>query len=173
MNLPNQHMEKTQTIPNHVFKKFLPWIERAAISLLIVAMIMALLKIPADEMIMVSMGTLSVVFFMNARSMTAPEPKEGEQSGFRELFGFVILPKILWLGASVSVIGILFFILELSGYAEMLMVGGSSLTIGTLILVILISTGSQNLLPVYKPVLVRVLPVMAVALYILLTNLTA
>lgn len=164
-------MEKTQTIRNYIFETFLPWIERAAIALLIAAGIMTLLKIPADEMIMLSMATLSVVFFLNTRSMTAPEPKEGEQFGLSELLGFVILPKILWIGASVSVIGILFFILEFAGYGEMLMVGASSLTMGILILAVLISTGSQNLLPIYQPVLIRVLPVMALAQYILLTNL--
>ena len=150
-------------------ERILPWIEGIGLVLLVISGMMILLDMQAQELLMISLSTLSVVFFLRANSSPALKIKEGEQLGFTSLLSLVILPKVLWIGSSAATIGILFWILRLEGSAEMLMIGGSALAFGTVLVGAFMTAGSDNLLPIYRPILYRAVPTVIMAIYILLS----
>ena len=56
----------------------LPWFEKAGLALLVIAGVMMLLEMPAREILMLSLGTISTVFFLNAY---APPKVRSENPG--------------------------------------------------------------------------------------------
>lgn len=144
-----------------------PWIERIAFVLLVVAVVLTFIGIPAQELLMVAMATLSIAFFLNIRIPFETERPGDASWGFREMLTYLVLPKIMWISASVSVIGILFHILGLKGALEMLFIGGTSLFFAIGIFGILLLTGSEDL-KIYQRILLRIIPVAIIAIYLFL-----
>lgn len=162
-----EQSRRTDLIP---IAKILPWLEKAGLALLLVTGVMMLLEMPSMELLMVSLGTIATVFFLNTHTLPKIEFKEDAPLGFRALFSCLILPKVLWISAAISTIGILFYILRLQGHAEMLLIGGTTLTIGVVSLFALLLSDEKNLRIIYQPVLLRVLPVLIITLYLLVTK---
>lgn len=149
--------------------KSLPWLEAIGLVLLVISGMMMLLKMQAQELLMIALSTLAITFFLKAHRPPAMKIKEGEPQGFTSLLSLVILPKVLWIGASVATIGILFWLLHMNGSAEMLMIGGSTLAFGTVLLGALMMTGTEDLWTAYRPILFRIVPVLLMAIYILMS----
>ena len=146
----------------------LPWIEKFALLLLVISGVMMLVKQPAQQLWMLSLSTLATVFFLRAQAPPEYPPSGDTPMGFRELLAFSILPKVLWISASISTIGILFHVLGLTGSNKMLYIGGTSLSLAVSIFAILFLTGAQHL-KILQPVLLRALPVLVVVAYSILT----
>ena len=159
-------MSTQQKDQTYYLVKIQPWIEKVAIILLVATGAMMLFSIPADDLLMISLGTLSIAFFLNTRVPVEAEQTESAM-GFGALLAYSILPKVTWIGASVCVIGILFHFLGLSGAVNMLLIGGMSLSFSIGILAILFLTGTKGL-GIYQPILIRVLPVAAVTGFLLI-----
>lgn len=96
--------------------------------------------------ILLSLGLtgIAVVFFIEAYRPLELEDT-GEESGFSDLLGLTIVPKILGIASSVATVGIMFYQLGMPGYPVMLGVGLSSILICLLILAILRAIGIQQL----------------------------
>lgn len=94
--------------------------------------------------------------------------REDGAGGFPELLGLTILPKVLWLSSAISAFGIASYIIDFGndGYKNMLMIGGTTIAIGTLLLVALKMTGLKRI-NTFMPILLRAVPVCLVDLYIL------
>jgi hypothetical protein len=162
-------MSDIQTILSGKVSKYLPWIERFFLAALVVGASLSLAGMPAEDIIFVSLSTLSVVYFLNAFR----PPQDGgpdaaqEPMGFRDLLASSIIPKVLWISCSTSIIGILFTILRLEGHEQMLMIGGSSTIMGIFLLGF-ISIGGTKHLKELQPVLMRAVPIAIITVYIFL-----
>ena len=75
---------------------------------------------------------------------------------------------MLWLSSAISAFGIASYIIDFGndGYKNMLMIGGTTIALGTLLLVVLKMTGVKKINAV-MPILLRAAPVCQVDFYIL------
>ena len=163
-------METQQRTQILFIVRLLPWIEKLAVIMLMISAVMMLLSLPFTEFVMISLSTLAIVFFLNAQLLPPMERKDGAPLGFNELLTFTILPKVLWISASVSTIGLLFQILGLSGFEQMLLIGGSSLSVALLLLLIQVIINGVGSLKLFQGVLMRVIPILVIAVYLLLKS---
>ena len=150
--------------------KSLPWLEAIGLVLLVISGMMMMLEMQAQELLMIALCTLAITFFLKAHRPPAMKIKEGEPQGFTSLLSLTILPKVLWIGASATTIGILFYFLKLDGSEQMLVIGGSTLAFGTVLLGALMVTGTEDLWTAYRPILFRIVPVLMMAIYILMSS---
>lgn len=148
--------------------KYLPLVEKICWTALGVGLLLTMLQIDTTITLVSLLGLGCVFFLMAYRPIDLPQP-EGESFGFSELLGLMIVPKVLWIGSSVSVVGICFYLLELNkeGYIKMLMVGALTGIVAMLVLAILFVMGVKHLKTVL-PILLRALPLSLVDLYLLL-----
>ncbi|MBL7850551.1 MAG: hypothetical protein JNN04_06585 [Cyclobacteriaceae bacterium] len=114
----------------------------------------------------ISLSGLAAVYFLMAYRPPAASP-EGEKKGFRQLLTETILPKILWIGCSVGVIGLMFFLLQLQGVREMLFIHAASGGIGLGMFLAFRQTGEANSIP---PVIYRAVPLLLISAYLLTTT---
>lgn len=111
----------------------------------------------------ISLSGLAGVYFLMAYRPPAPLP-EGEKKGFAQLLSQTILPKILWIGCAVGAIGIMFYLLQLEGAREMLLIHAASGGIGVgMFLAFRQTSDSQTL----TPVLYRAIPLLLISVYLL------
>lgn len=148
--------------------KLLPYLERVFLATLIVSLIFQLTGNEIPFLMTISLSGLTVTFFLNAFVPIDIKREEGEQMGFNELLGLIILPKILGISSAVATSGILFYTLHLDndGYQRALYIGGSTIIIASLIMLILKVTGTKHLNATF-PLYFRVFPILLVAAYIL------
>ena len=163
-------METQQRTQILLIVRLLPWIEKLAVIMLLISAVMMILDLPFTEFVMISLSTLAIVFFLNAQLLPPMERTDEAPLGFNELLTFVILPKVLWISASVSTIGILFQFLGLDGFEQMLLIGGSSLSVALLLLLIQVMINGVGSLKLFQAVLMRVVPILVIALYLLLNS---
>ena len=119
----------------------------------------------------ISIGALAVIFFLSSfKPLDVPETGD-KRFGFKELLTWIMIPKILWIGSAFSILGILVYTLQLGhdGHMRALMPGGSTIAIGLLVILYSWATGTKHL-SVLLPTIIRVVPVMLIALYIVWTT---
>ncbi|NQZ78677.1 MAG: hypothetical protein HRT61_21565 [Ekhidna sp.] len=149
--------------------KVLPYLERVFLATLLVAFVLQLTGSELPILMSLSIAGLGVTFFLSAYRPLNIEPTEDEQMGFNELLGLSIVPKVLWISTAVATIGILLFSLQLGndGYLRMLYIGGSTIIIASVIMLILKAMGTKYLNATF-PVYFRALPTLLVIAYILI-----
>ena len=147
--------------------KYLPLVEKVLLLALTIGIILTVMKIDST-VTRVSLLGLATTFFLLAYRPTDIPRQEGEQFGFSQLLGLMIVPKVLWISSSISAVGIAFFIFDFGndGYKNMLLIGGLSAVIGTFLFVILFASGVKNI-KIVTPILLRALPLCLVDFYIL------
>lgn len=114
-----------------------------------------------------SLSVLSAVYFLQAYKPPKSQSEEEKPSGFVGLLVFSILPKVMWISASISLIGIMFHLLALTGAMEMIRLGATTIGTGLFILTILFFNGAKGT-KANVPILFRVVPILIVDLYLLL-----
>ncbi|MEJ1240477.1 hypothetical protein WBG78_20205 [Chryseolinea sp. T2] len=117
----------------------------------------------------VSLFGLALAFFLSAYKPGEIKTDDGRSAGMKEMLAFVIVPKVLWISSSVSLVGIALLVLgsDSRGYQQMLFIGGSTLAVAILI-ALFISVTEKNSASVLKPVLLRAVPVLLADLYFFL-----
>jgi hypothetical protein len=108
-----------------------------------------------------------VIYFLSAYKPSDLPTDENNPFGFSELLSLSILPKVMWINSAVLAIGILFYLLKNEGYKQMLMIGCLSMGAALLILLILFIARAKYLNNCAS-VLLRGIPLLAVAAYIML-----
>jgi len=80
----------------------------------------------------------------------------------------MIVPKVLWISSAISALGIAFYLFDFGndGYKRLLMIGGLTIGIGTLLLVVFLASGVKHIKTV-TPILLRAVPLCLVDFYIL------
>jgi hypothetical protein len=101
----------------------------------------------ANMLLLAGLSTLSACYFLIGfiPPVTKPDSKPN-------LYSFVVL-KIIYIALSVTLIGILFAVMQLEGADNMLLIGCSVLTIGLLISGIMLVTNHDNLIILKSPLL--------------------
>jgi hypothetical protein len=145
--------------------KHLPSVEKVLLTALFIGTILTVMKIDST-VTRVSLLGLGVTFFLLAP--TDIPRQEGEQFGFSELLGLMIVPKVLWISSAISALGVAFYLFDFSndGYKRMLIIGGVTIGIGTLLLVVFFVNGVKHIRTV-TPILLRAVPLCLVDFYLL------
>ena len=160
--------EQTPTPFIVTITKHLPLVEKVLLTTLAIGIILTVMQIDST-VTRVSLLGLGVTFFLLAyRPNDIPRQEEGEQLGFSDLLGLVIVPKVLWISSAISALGIAFYLFDFGndGYKRMLMIGGLTISIGTILLIVFSVSGVKHLRTVV-PVLQRAVPLCLVDFYIL------
>jgi hypothetical protein len=159
--------------------QYLPLAEKILLMSLAIGATMMAMEIDTS-VASVSLIGLAVIFFLSAYRPLALPPVDNvsirpadavpqdEALGFSALLALTIAPKVLWLSSAISVFGIAAYILDFKsdGYQNMLMIGGATIVIGILILIVSKVTGVKRINAV-MPILLRAVPVCLVDFYIL------
>lgn len=144
--------------------KHLHWIEKFCLALLALSALLTYLGFEVESSIMIALSGLAVVFFLYAQR---PPVSENNRGSFVDLLTIAILPKVLWISSSVSMMGILFLLVltETEAHQNMLFIGGSTIFIACWLLgFILIKNGKY--LRELQPVLMRALPILLIDIYL-------
>ncbi len=116
-----------------------------------------------------SLVGLAVSFFlMGYLPQDIPVEKDFAQ-GFRELLALSVIPKVLWIASAISAMGVAFYLMEMPDdrYRRMVMIGGTTIASGTILLVFFMATGVRHVRLV-SGVLFRAVPLFALDLYLFL-----
>jgi hypothetical protein len=149
--------------------KHLPLLEKILLTLLVIGAILTALNMDMT-LTKISLIGLAIIFFLMAYHPIDIPRQENEQLGFSELLALSIVPKVMWIGSAVSSLAIAFYLipLENKGYKQMLLIGGSSIGICVVLMLVFLGMGVKHL-RIIIPVLLRAVPLFAVDLYILLS----
>lgn len=112
------------------------------------------------DMLMAGFSVLAAVYFLSAFTMVSVPP-DNKHSPYA-----LILFKLIYIAASVVIIGLLFFVLKMEGYKEMLLMGCGALGIAILFSAALAGTNSDNM-PILKRPLTIGIPLLLIAVYFL------
>lgn len=80
----------------------------------------------------------------------------------------MIVPKVLWISSAISALGIAFYFFNFGndGYKRLMMIGGLTIGIATLLLAIFLISGVKYIKTV-TPILLRAVPLFFLDMYIL------
>jgi hypothetical protein len=147
--------------------QYLPLAEKIFLAGASVGLIFLFLNL--DTLVLIaSLIALAVIFFLSAYRPPEVPASENASQGFQELFAFMILPKVAWIGCAVSATGIVLYLIDPvnDGYKLMLLIGGMSLLSDTAIFVFFLLKGTKHI-EIISPIFFRAIPLMAAAAYIL------
>lgn len=147
--------------------KLLDLAERVFLGATIVALFFRRMEMEIGSLLMIAMSGLAIVYFLKPQQPPEliQEESDDEQPklSFADLLVKTIVPKVGWIGCSVAVIGILFWFQGLKGSHEMLLLGGGTLGIASLVLTYAVVTGTKTLMPL----LMRALPFFLICVVLL------
>jgi len=156
--------ETTSSFKALIFK-FLPLAEK--VFLVGIALGFALYYSFNDSNIaFISLNGLATVYFLYAHVPPELTNDNDKPHGFVELLANSIVPKVMWISASVSIIGALFALLQLEGSPEMLMIAISALGAGLLLFTIFFTIGIKGMQSNIS-ILYRVVPIFIIDLYLM------
>lgn len=144
-----------------LFKKIIPRVQLIALAVSIIGLFFYFQNLAgAQDMLMTGLSTLAGTLFLSAFAMVpvSPESKHNPIA--------FILYKVLYISAAVIVIGILFYVLKLNGYKEMLLIGCMALGADILFSAALIGTNPDNMAILKRPFLIGI-PLLLVGGYFL------
>lgn len=146
---------------------YLPFVERILLTALLVGVVLTIMEIDLT-VTRVSLFGLAGTYFQLAFNPPSIPQEENGLLGFSELLGYIIVPKVLWISAAISLVGIAFYVIGFNdtGFKNMVMIGGFSIAIGSLVLVVLLVSGVRHLRSI-APVLFRAVPICLIDFYIL------
>ncbi len=147
----------------------LPLLEKIFVGVLCLGILLKYVNINGRPLIYISLAGLAVVFYFFSFRPVEIEHEEDGASGFMDLFVGTIAPKLLGISSAVSILGILFYLMNFgnNGYKQMLMIGGSTTFMASLVLGFASVTGTKNI-DVNLPILYRAIPLMAIDVYLFL-----
>lgn len=147
----------------------LPYLERVFLSTITISLILELTSTSFPYLLTTSLIGLAIVFFLCVFKPNENESAENEIQSFKELLSVSIIPKALWMGSALAVLGITFYHLEMkSGYNRTLGSGSTTIVIATIILIYLKASGIR-FVEKAVPVLYRAIPTTGIAIHLYLS----
>lgn len=132
-------------------KTILPKVHLIALLVSAIGLVFKYLNLNGSaDMLMVGFSVLAVVYFLSAHLMVAVA------QGSRHSPYALILFKMLYIAAAVSVIGLLFFILKMEGYKEMLLVGCGAIGVSVLASAALGAANPDNMAILKRPLFIGI-----------------
>jgi hypothetical protein len=156
----------TKTLKTIIFDN-LHWAEAFFSIVTLVGAGVRLMNQSSDILLFGASGMAMVYFMYSNKRPSTPSAVQGEKFGFSELLLSVIIPKVLWLGTAVNVIGILFMVLQFQGYREMCFIGATSIG-GSLITLGGFALGGASISNPTKQALIRIVPIFMASVYLLI-----
>lgn len=152
-------------ITNH-----LPLAEKVALAALAAGIILTSMKIDS-YVTRFAFLALGIIYFLMAYRPTNIPIKEGEQFGFKELLGLLIIPKVLWISSAMSILGIVIYLFNSAndGYKKMLLIGATTCGAATLLIVVFFIMDMKHIKSV-TPILLRAIPLLVIDIYMILNN---
>jgi hypothetical protein len=148
--------------------KYLPYLEVIALALIIAGVALAFSG-NGSIVRMIGILLLAGVYFQYAFQRIELNLLPDEKQGFTELLRFSIVPKVLWLSCSVSLVGIAFYLLKLTpqSYQQLLLIGAVTLASGFVILLPAVLGHARNA-DKLVPLLYRAAPLVVLDIYLLM-----
>ncbi|MBX2897468.1 MAG: hypothetical protein KF763_18645 [Cyclobacteriaceae bacterium] len=141
-------------------KTILPKVQLISLLITAIGLVFHFLNLSGSaDMLMIGLSTLAATFFLSAFAVVNPASTSKHNGNA------LLLYKLMYLGASVVLIGALFYILKLEGYQQMLLVG--CVTLGGAIIVSAMLIGNPDNKSILKKPLIKTLPVFLLGLYFL------
>lgn len=138
--------------------KLLELAEKVFLATSVLALALKRFDVQSNELLILALGGLSTVYFLMAQRPAIQtedtESKEIPKLGFFDLLVTTIAPKVGWISCSVAVVGILFWYQKWEGFKEMLLLGGSTLFVVSL----LVAYGVINGNKAFTVLLMRAVP---------------
>lgn len=149
---------------------FLPFVEIFTILVSVGGIFLISLHLPGGQLLaLLGLASLACVYFITS-SVLPPIPDSADDAnapkGFVDLFLRAVLRKIIYVGCSVGVIGLLFTLLKLSGNREMTTIAASVLGPCCVLSVLAVFINNSNLVFLKAP-LARALPLFLISLYLI------
>ncbi len=149
-----------------MMEKKLMYLETAFIAILFVSILLQNFDVSVIVPISIALGGLALVFFLNAYVPKSPSPNQDDKTlGFKDLLVQSILPKVLWISMAVSVCGLLFYVLKFKGSMNMMFMGGSTILIAALTILVFKFSGTRNTAMAIA-ILYRAIPILLTIIYI-------
>ena len=122
-----------------------------------------------NEVLSIILGILALVYIITLRTPAIWPGKEGDSFGFDVFLGHVILRNVAAIAMAVSLAGIVILLLGLAfeGNRRLIIIGSTTTGIAILIHLILLIKGTKYITFV-SPIFIRLLIMLAVALYFIL-----
>ena len=161
-----------QSPVNKIYQYF-PIIEGVCLAAFAVGYLLKIMNYQGGpEIIILSLSALSGIYFLNGyippQQIKEEDPTAKPQPlGFVALFGRTIAPKILSIGSSVAVTGILFAIQHWNGFREMLLIGSNSIA-ASAVVGLITTMNDEQARKTIGPMLIRAIPLMIVGIYLLM-----
>ena len=147
--------------------RILPTVEIICLAAVFISIVLKRYGIAGmDTVLMFSLQSLAGVFFFSAFAPLPVPNDEGSPMGLKELLAYTIAPKVLGIASAVATMGILFYLLGIRSYDQMLIIGASALAGGSLIVGFAIVTGIKPV-NALMPFLYRAVPLVLISAYIL------
>lgn len=112
------------------------------------------------DILMVGFSSLAGVFFLSAFAVVTV-PADSKHSPYA-----LIVFKVLYISSAVLVIGILFSILKMGGYKEMLQIGCGTVGLGVIVAAALVGTNRDNMVILMRPFVMGI-PLFLLGVYFL------
>lgn len=102
------------------------------------------------DILQVGFSALAAVYFLSGFSMVtvAPDSKHSPYA--------LIIFKVLYIACAVAVVGFLFYVLQMEGYKEMLMMGCGALGVAVLASVVLAAINPDNMTILKRPLFIGI-----------------
>lgn len=102
------------------------------------------------DILMIGFSVLAAVYFLSALTMVTVA------QGSKHSPYALILFKLLYIAAAVCIIGLLFFVLKMEGFKEMLMMGSGALGVSVLASAALVATNPDNMTILKRPLFIGI-----------------
>lgn len=170
-------MTNIETNRTSKISAILPIVEKVFLLLLVLGSVLFLLDVSISKtVISIGLGGLAITFFITSfipieLYNSQEEADEDQPYGQLHLLSLIIAPKVLWIGSSIAIFGLLMYLVnpEIQSFHKLLGIGAGSI----IICVLLIAIASLNSIKIRKPVqliLLRAIPTLMIASYILYFN---
>jgi hypothetical protein len=148
-----------------LFEK-LQWIEIALWAGAGIGLLLRFASVPSNNLIIISLSGLAIILFLSAYRPPNIVRSDDEKLGFTDLLCFSIAPKVLGISSAVTIIGVLFFLMGMKGYEQMLLVGSMSIAIASLLIEAGVVMKVKHMKTVIS-ILYRAVPLMLIGFYLL------
>lgn len=146
--------------------RYLPIAEKVSLALIVLGVGLWYLKVD-DSLAMISFSLLAAVYFLNGYVRVGPAGTENERPGFLDRIAQTIVPKVMWIACAMSVVGILFYVLNMNGSKEMLMIAVPAMAMGLVLFAAMFAAGAKNI-NLLTPILYRAIPLFLIGIYLLM-----
>jgi hypothetical protein len=165
-------MDTKQNFSALLAKVILPKVEIIAAVITSIGFVLNYMKQPAaSQLVMIGLSTLASVFFVTGFLLPPPIEKtlsEETPKTFIDLLALIIW-KVMHMALAIATIGLLFYLLHLKGFSQMMLIGTMTLAV-TLLLSGLIILQKNNFLLLFKTTLIKALMMVIIGTYILYIN---